>query len=351
MAGILYGGYVFFVKKDSTAEFLARWTGTLQEVSEKLPEDIEIVEGQDVILPEKVIDLQKETIVIDEVNQDDEFVEIAAVTPTATEDSDKEKTKKKQFNTVVEFVEVDETPKEVSPTEEMPKDLSLFAEIQSAIIKAKENKDISKLSEAEKKALASQAELDKINKLTDEEKEKISLARIEDLEKNLDSYRQTLAGAGGEAKRKVSPKKYFQEARSGGAIPEPQPQAEEKSEMVNFNENPYGLPVIPEPQAPESRSVRTINDFDVSLFQPAMPRVKMPKHVKPSFRSTGFPELQVLSFIPGKGLIAASNGREGVLLIGESLDGWELISVATSYAEFSDGSRRQIIELEKIGLQ
>ena len=106
-------------------------------------------------------------------------------------------------------------------------------------------------------------------------------------------------------------------------------------------ENPYNLPVIPQPEAEAmAPAVRTLEDFDMAAFEPEEKRVRIPKGVRPRLSAAQFPNVEVLSFVPERGIIATNRGREGVLLIGESIEGWELVDVAQDYAEFNNGTRK-----------
>jgi hypothetical protein len=73
--------------------------------------------------------------------------------------------------------------------------------------------------------------------------------------------------------------------------------------------------------------------------------VRIPKNVRPTFRATNFPPLILLSTVPKKGIIAELNTKQGVLLIGESVSGWELLSVKQEYAEFTNGKRKHIVSI------
>jgi hypothetical protein len=56
--------------------------------------------------------------------------------------------------------------------------------------------------------------------------------------------------------------------------------------------------------------------------------------------------LEVLSFVPDYGIIGLNRGSEGVLLIGESLEGWELVGVYDAYAEFRKGELNKIVTIK-----
>lgn len=107
-----------------------------------------------------------------------------------------------------------------------------------------------------------------------------------------------------------------------------------------YTNNPKNLPVVSEPVANAPARVRTLSDFpDIEPYAPEREKVEIPKNLKPKVAATDFPALEVLSFVPGKGIVAFADGREGVLLIGESMNGWELVNVTPDNAEFKAGQK------------
>ncbi len=110
-----------------------------------------------------------------------------------------------------------------------------------------------------------------------------------------------------------------------------------------YTNNPRGLPIVAEPQMQEAPRIRQLNEFAAELFPQDEPRVKVPQGLRPRMAATEFPSLEVLSFVPGRGLIATANGQEGVLMLGESIDGWELTSVSSDMAEFKAGGRSYVL--------
>lgn len=107
-----------------------------------------------------------------------------------------------------------------------------------------------------------------------------------------------------------------------------------------YTNNPKNLPVVAEPVAAAPQRVRTLSDFpDIEPYAPEREKVEIPRNMKPKMAATDFPALEVLSFVPGKGIVAFADGREGVLLIGESINGWELVNVTPDNAEFKTGQK------------
>ena len=107
-----------------------------------------------------------------------------------------------------------------------------------------------------------------------------------------------------------------------------------------YTNNPKNLPVVAEPAVSAPPRIRTLADFpDIQPYAPEREKVEIPKNLKPKMAATDFPALEVLSFVPGKGIVAYADGREGVLLIGESINGWELVNVAPDNAQFKAGQK------------
>lgn len=108
--------------------------------------------------------------------------------------------------------------------------------------------------------------------------------------------------------------------------------------------NPNNLPLLDEPD--EQPRVRTLADFDATMFEPESEKVRIPRGIKPRLSLSDFPEMDVLSMVPNKGVIAYRNGTEGVLMIGESVDGWQLVQVSSESAEFRNGQRSFYVSAE-----
>jgi hypothetical protein len=106
--------------------------------------------------------------------------------------------------------------------------------------------------------------------------------------------------------------------------------------------------VIPEPVVPKKPGVRTLVDFEDQIFDIPRDKVRIPRHLTPRVGASGFPALEILSLVPHKGIIAFAKGREGILMIGEQIEGWELITVRNEYAEFHNGKRKHVVELDMI---
>jgi hypothetical protein len=370
LVGIGFAGYSFFVEKDDTTEVISRWTGSLNEVSEEIPtgsDKVDTPQTAAVLQPESVVDTGSSDgqgmISIATNVPEDEMGDLMPKEGTSEPMEDEIMPEVRQptasadvnTNTIVEFVDVPEDeveqPIDAEGAPNMPKEVGVIVQLQQAIEQARQEKNptdfkpteevVSEVVEEENNLeMLSPAELDQRNK---------DLSR--QLEEELAEYRKILAGESSEdSSYKPSPNEYFDglEENQDGSIAIPERQSallsQQQAESL-YGSNPYNLPVVPEPTYKEDTGIRTLEDYDVSMFQVERERVRIPKNVRPTFRATNFPPLILLSTVPKKGIIAELNTKQGVLLIGESVSGWELLSVKQEYAEFTNGKRKHIVSI------
>ncbi|TKW60951.1 MAG: hypothetical protein DI628_08690 [Blastochloris viridis] len=165
----------------------------------------------------------------------------------------------------------------------------------------------------------------------------------DELKKELEAYRTALASSANPAELKPG---SFDASRTGGQTDAemasgsllPPPAALPPAEL--YTNNPKNLPVVAEPVTNAPERVRTLADFpDVDAYMPEREKVEIPANLKPKLAATDFPALEVLSYVPNQGVVAFADGREGVLLIGESINGWELVAVNADTAEFKAGQK------------
>lgn len=376
IAGVMvFGAYVFLSGNEHEgAERIARMTGELKEVPEKLPENVSETEAAGMLAPEEIVTMEdasetgmmeiampveqkaepeKEGLTEEQrLSEIAEFEKEAKAEPVeAKEPQTKEEAEQK---TEIAFIDVPDEEVEKLITgeeaEEMPEELSLLASFQKALNKArseKEDKAIEEGLETEKKEIEPST-------LSDEEKEVMSQDMVRKVDEELAAYRRALVRGA----KPVSPNKFFDQKQTEQAevvesVPVPKPQPKKATQTAQAQElpaylygaNPKNLPVAPEPSGRPQKGVRTLNEFDVSMFEPKEKRVRIPKGIRPSFRASDFPPMTLLSLVPGYGLIARLEHKEGVLLIGESVQGWELLGVSTGYAEFSNGYRKHTVRL------
>ena len=386
LVGIGFAGYSFFVEKDETTEVISRWTGSLNEVSEEIPTttDVASTSEKPALKPEAVVDmsaLQNEKSTEPELmdvatspeseEMGDLMVaeespvmedEIAPEMPISGEetanvsgDDGVDMTTKTQAenNTIVEFVDVPEDevekPIDAEGAPEMPEEVGVIVQLQQAIEQARQEKNPDDFKPKEE--LVEKAPEDELEMLSPAEIDARNKELSRQLEEELAEYRKILAGESNtvDAGYKPSPSEYFQEKEAeSGSIPLPKRQSallsQSQAESL-YGANPYNLPVVPEPSYQQETGVRTLEEFDVAMFQVERERVRIPKNIRPSFRATNFPPLILLSTVPKKGIIAELNDKQGVLLIGESVSGWELLSVKQEYPEFSNGKRKHIVSI------
>ena len=247
--------------------------------------------------------------------------------------------------TVVDFVDVpaNQAGQQIvaDGDEDMPDDIGLIAKFQQAVAAEKARQQGEPLATD-----ASTASVDQTD-LTPTEKEAQNLELQAKLQSELAAYRETLASVENPSQT-PKPAEFLrqldeqqQKAVASATLPPPTtPIAAPEAP------NPANLPTLPEPTTEAKPQVRTLADFDVDMFAAEEERVRIPRGIKPRFSLTDFPMLEVLSFVPGRGVIAYHQGTEGVLLIGEAVEGWELVNVAPDSAEFSNGRQSHYISAE-----
>jgi len=104
----------------------------------------------------------------------------------------------------------------------------------------------------------------------------------------------------------------------------------------------------PSPRSKNAETgIRTLDDFRTEVMKKKDKRVRVPKHIRPALRNQGFPSLKVISIVPNYGLIAMFENQKGILMIGDTIEGWELVGVYRAYAEFKLGKRKHVISLNK----
>ncbi len=330
LVGVGFLGYKLFSGGDKTQERIARFTGALTEVSENIPAEVggaQDIENIDIVQPEDMIKAEEITLIEEEAR-----AELAAIEEAEAPDLQIE----------ILNVDAEESLKPIvgEDSAEIPEEVGLIAGLQNAIMKEREKAGDVPL-EGDKKPFSSKEQAQ-----TPIEKLEKGLSLQKQLEEELAAYRKALMEAENPAER-PKPNAFFNKLRS-----------EEKKPAHTYNENtqdlppstiytdnPYNLPIIPEPKAEATHKTRVLEDFDVAIFTPEKPRVRMPKGVQPRLRASDFPQVEILSLIPERGIIAISHGREGVLLVGEVVEGWELVSVYEGYAEFRSGTRKHVLTL------
>lgn len=231
-------------------------------------------------------------------------------------------------------------------SEQMPEKLSLAAEWQKAVLEARERKE-GKLPPEDASATSVAAEPGKTDTA-----EPFTEAKLQE---ELANYRRALAESPDPASIKPNqflkdPDAYMdgkpQQTVAANTAAEGQATAPAATDNALlpppelYTNNPKNLPVVAEPVANAPARIRTLADIQgATPFAPERDHVEIPKGLKPRLAATDFPALEVLSFVPGRGIVAYSDGREGVLLIGETLNGWELVGVAPDHAEFKAGQK------------
>lgn len=333
LVAVGFGAYQLVKGGDKTQEKIARFTGALTEVSEKIPAEVggaQNINNPDLIQPDEIVMVED----LEMTGSGSEAPEGEMLMPPMLED---ETTSTAQ----IEFMDV--SPEEAGQPvvadgdEPMPEDVGLIAGLQQAILNEREKQgqdDPGVTLVAPDKALSKA------------EKKQRGIDLRDQLQAELEAYRKALIEAEDVADL-PDPSDFVPEATPTPPKTVTTPAgAQGLPPSTVYAENPYNLPIVPEPEVQEEPGVRTLDDFDVTLFDPPRSRVRMPKDIRPRIQATDFPAMEVLSFVPMRGIIAQNRGQEGVLLLGETLEGWELVDVQPGYAEFRNGQRKHYVTRE-----
>ena len=377
LLAVLAGGayYTFVERGDTTTERLARITNALEEVSEQPLEDALVKpesvqpsqpsafspKAPEVVVEADVEDAENVQPFLDFPAEGEELPETNTPSPEVAQDdveavfqeAQEQSSEKVENQTVVEFIDVPEGEVDELITgedvEEVPEDVTNFVDRwKNAVEKAEQKRQgaIEEVVEEETNEV--------VEEIVDPyERERRNSEKLQELEEELTAYRRILAGENADGPKKIAPLDFFNRGEAG-AIPEPERAGgtgEVKTQQQAasmYGANPYNLPVVSEPDQKPLQKIRTLDDFDVTMFEPEKPRVRIPKNVHPSFKAHEFPEVYLLSLVPGQGIVAQNRGRQGVLMLGESLEGWELVAVASQYAEFRKGKRRHVLTLHGV---
>lgn len=349
------GAWYMLSKPDNANERLARWSGSLRETTETLPD------GQNGPVPER-------TVRMDELAQNDGLLpppdpnasSIQAL-PSAAGSS----------SAVIDFADVapdqQRGPITADGSEAMPEDIGFIASLQKAIAEKKAERG-SDASPGVPSTPAAGAPVAPAATGTETAMDKTikNEALKAQLDAELAAYRKALVDASSVAEA-PRPAEFLANAQAQAATPTPSPylgadakpgevaslqpppaaQAAGLPPAELYGNNPSNLPILPEPVA-EQPKIRQLSDFDVSMFEPDKDKVRIPKGIRPRMSTSDFPEMDVLSLVPNKGLIAYHNGQEGVLLIGETVDGWQLVNVNGQAAEFrGNGGKTYYVSAEQ----
>lgn len=335
LLALVVGTAVFYQNRESVIEALSRWTGTLNSVSQEVPSVAEIT--PDDTNPQRGDSLPTEAVVrADELQP-----------PTIAADAQPPSTTKVEVLDVTS-AEADK-PIVADERTELPEDVDRFAALQEAI----ERKRAERRTKTSAKLEDETADLDP-KTLPPEVVTKRNMEIIKETNTALEEYKKALAGVNnpalkprpgdffdgrlrGEAGEALAPPATTDE---GGGQTSPEPQLET-----------FGNQIIQDPAElvttkQQDDGIRKLEDFNLSMFDPVDERVRIPQHVAPSLSANTFPPLEVLSFVPDYGIVGLNRGQEGVLLVGESLEGWELVSVFDAYAEFRKGEFKKIVTIK-----
>lgn len=345
---LLIGGtVVFYQNRDAAVETISRWTGTLGEVGQPVPAE---ANGQQA---EGDGSLQAESVVRQQQGQQ-QGQQQAGDSAAGQQQRQQDGAQRENINLEVLDVAPDEADEPIVGGDdvEMPEDVDKFTALQEAVAqkRAERRKEGSATLEGEEEPADP-------SQLSPEEITRRNLQIIRQTNASLAEYRKALADVDDPA-RKPRPGKFLREqGQKNGTLPPPQ-QAEngqagsrQAQQQQQQQQQPrlYGNKVVSdlselvaEKQEKET-GVRTLEDFDVSVFDPRRPQVSIPKGITPRLSKEDFPQLEVFSFVPDQGIVGKTRGQEGVLLLGETLEGWELVEVFNNYAEFQKNGKKRIV--------
>ena len=348
-------GVMFFQNREKAVEMLARWTGTLNRVAQELPE-------------KSTAELEVEAEVAhDALNGG------VDITPQGQSRS----------NVRVDIVEDAEGNaqvqiEQVESEQQTEEELSDFEQLQEAL----DRKRAENRKESSAKLEPEEEEVDPAT-VDPADMARRNVDLIESVEDELAAYREALSGSGNPA-LKPKPGEFFR----GDAVKRQRQKPEKPKSPLDEGPVTYGGEPTPpsepaqaadnqpaqpqtttrqtreptlegrsalgaaqrEPAKPQQEEaepgMRTLSDFtDAMMMEQDRRKVRIPEHIRPRIAASDFPPLTVLSFIPNYGMIGVTNGREGVLLLGETIQGWELINVNSGYAEFRQGNRKKVVTL------
>lgn len=355
---LLIGGTaMFYQNRDTAVETISRWTGTLNEVGQPVPTQPQQNGGgsqqaADTQQPDGTR-LQAESVVRqDQMNGTGQQ---PALANQMAGNGNGVAQESEESGIAMEVLDVppEEAKQPIVGDEsvEMPEDVDKFTALQQAIAekRAERRKETSARLEDEEDTTDPED-------LSPEEITRRNLEIIRQTNASLAEYRKALAEVDDPA-LKPRPGKFLRGEYNGnqGTLPPPDSDGQQTRQQTTRQQQQqpklYGNKVVSdlselvaEKQEKET-GVRTLQDFDVSVFEPNRPRVSIPKGITPRLSKEDFPKLEVFSFVPGQGIIGKTRGQEGVLLLGETLEGWELVDVYSNYAEFQKNGKKRIVTL------
>lgn len=334
---IAVGAYMFISHSDKAVDAVSRWTGSLTNAPQHLGTAGE--QGPGLVPTDEVINAKDVGIApLQPAFGDKGPVEAASGNLPAPANLND------LGDTALDFVDVPTHQKNdpivADGSEKMPEEISAFAALHEAIMSKRAERDAKKAIQKNQDtgapippALAEKAEIGKPPRMS------------ADVDRDLESYRRVLASIDNPA-LKPSPSEFFADPSvyDAGLLPPPGTSIPFEKPTKTAEGNPIIASAVPR-DIPE-KQVRTLADFEDALLKKTEKQVRIPAHIKPRLATSGFPELEILSLIPTYGLLANASDRQGVLLIGDTFEGWELVGVHDTYAEFQSGDRKHVVTLQ-----
>jgi len=349
VGGLAFGAIFIYSNMDTTTEVANRLSGSLTEATQDIAETEQeqaqlIKEGIDITKAEQVIDLSalssdgsNERTGAEGLLDDSSETEINLLEPEVIETTASGKE-------IIKATGEEQLPDDIEEGANLITNISAEIEKQkaarqglAALDEEESNQDASKLDDEGNPA--------DVNKKVDEQ---------------LAEYRKLLAQEEDPGK-KVKPGAFFK-----GSSKQTLEEIPESVNVAKIELSEDGTAEIPAGYAATSRAVdghkiieypqgraranndgiRTLDHFRSLIVEKEDKRVRMPRGVTPGMKDQGFPKFKVISIVPNYGLIGEYNGKKGILMIGDTFKGWELVGVYESYAEFKSDTRKHIISLK-----
>ena len=342
---LLIGGTaMFYQNRDAAVEKISRWTGTLNEVGQPVPatQDGTSQKAQE---QEQQARLAAESVVRSQEKQEQQQ-QLEADARAAQEQ--RQQPEESTISMEVLDVAPDEADDPIVGDEsvEMPEDIDKFSALQEAISR----KRAERRGETSAKLEGEPEDMDP-SELSPQEITRRNLEIVRQTNASLAEYRKALAEVDDPA-LKPRPGQFLREQsqqQGGDRLPPPSSSQQERKPEQQQQPELYGNRVVSDlselvtDEVAVDDGLRTLEDFDVSVFDPQRRRVSIPKGITPRFSKDDFPPLEVISFVANQGIIGKSQGQEGVLFLGETIEGWELVNVSSNYAEFQKQGKKRIV--------
>ena len=351
VVALIGGTAIFYQNRDAAVEKISRWTGTLNEVGQPVPATENATQnGTENDAREAATQQADQQQVAAQKNQQrPQQPDRQADQQDGQMGGGDQPLEESTISMEVLDVSADEADEPIVGDEsvEMPEDVDKFSALQEAIAR----KRAERRGETSAKLEGEPEDLDPED-LSPQEITRRNLEIVRQTNASLAEYRRALADVDDPA-LKPRPGQFLRDQnqkQAGDTLPPPSQRQQETTpqQQQQQQQQLYGNRVVSDlselvTAEKVDDGVRTLEDFDVSVFDPQRRRVSIPRGVTPRLSKHDFPPLEVISFVPDQGIIGKTQGQEGVLLLGETIEGWELVDVYSNYAEFQKQGKKRIV--------